>query len=108
MAGGIDEVELVLLAVLLRGVIQRDRMRLDGDAALALQIHGIEHLRLHLAVFEAAANLDEAVCQRRLAVVNVGDDGEVADVLDIGHSGSARMFLQGAHSVSRGSSSLTP
>ena len=30
-------------------VVQADRMGLDGDAALALEVHGVEHLRLHLA-----------------------------------------------------------
>jgi hypothetical protein len=34
---------------------------------------------LHLALAQSAAHLDQAVGQRRLAVVDVGDDGEVAD-----------------------------
>ncbi|PRD36405.1 UNVERIFIED_CONTAM: hypothetical protein NCL1_08904 [Trichonephila clavipes] len=88
MARGIDEVELVLLAADFRRVVQRHRMRLDGDAALALKVHGIKDLGLHFTVFETAADLDEAVGQRRLAVVDVGDDGKVADVLDIGHGHS--------------------
>ena len=55
-------------------------MRLDGDAALALEIHRVEELRLHLARLERAGDLEEAVGQRRLAVVDVRDDGKVADV----------------------------
>jgi hypothetical protein len=55
-------------------------LRLDGDAALALDIHGIEHLLLHLARRQAAGLLDQPVGQRRFAVVDMGDDGEVADV----------------------------
>ena len=94
MAGGVDEVELILLAAHLGGVVQRDRVRLDGDAALALEVHGIQHLGLHLAVLEATADLDEAVGQRGLAVVDVGDDGEVADVLDVGHRWVNRLKLQ--------------
>ena len=54
-------------------------MRLDGDAALALEVHGVEDLRLHLARLQRAGHLEEAVGQRRLAVVDVRDDGEVAD-----------------------------
>ena len=80
VAGRVDQVELVRLTVL-RRVAQRHGLGLDGDAALALEIHRIEHLRLHLAVGEAAAELDDAVSERRLAVIDVGDDGEIADVL---------------------------
>jgi hypothetical protein len=57
------------------------RLRLDGDAALALQVHGIEHLLFHFAVGQSTAQLDEAVGQGRLAVVDVSDDGKIADVL---------------------------
>ena len=54
-------------------------MRLDGDAALALEVHRVEHLRLHLARLEGAGDLEKAVGQRRLAVVDVRDDREIAD-----------------------------
>jgi hypothetical protein len=86
VAGGVDEVELVGLAVA-RGVRQRHRLRLDGDPALALDRVGVEHLRFHLAGLESAADLDDAVGERGLAVVDVGDDREVADEL---HWGAAR------------------
>ena len=79
VAGRVDQVELVGLAVA-RLVAQRRGLRLDGDAALALEVHRVEHLRLHLALGQAAAALDEAIGERRLAVVDVRDDGEVADV----------------------------
>ena len=46
--GRVDHVELVALAVL-SVVVERDALRLDGDAALALEVHGVEHLGLHLA-----------------------------------------------------------
>ena len=78
MPGRVDEIELVALAVLLGRVIKSDRLGLDGDAALAFQLQRIEHLVLHFAGFQAAANLDEAVRQRGLAVIDVGDDREIA------------------------------
>ncbi|MNZ65138.1 hypothetical protein D3C78_833240 [compost metagenome] len=84
MAGGIDEVQLVGFAVL-RVVVQGHAVRLDGDAALALEIHGVQHLGLHLAIGQAAADLDEAVGQGRLAMVDVGDDGEIADMTQVTH-----------------------
>ena len=79
--GRVDQVEHVLLAVVAR-VVQPDRMRLDGDAALALEVHRVEHLRLHLARLQRAGDLEKAVGQRRLAVIDVGDDREVADVAE--------------------------
>src|SRR5262249_25640805 len=44
--------------------------------------HGIEHLLHHLALGETAGRLDQPVGQRRLAVVDMRDDGEVADIFD--------------------------
>ena len=79
MAGRVDEVEDVVLAIL-GAVIQAHGLGLDGDAALALDVHRIEHLLLHVAQLEPAGLLDQAVGKRRLAVVDMGDDGEIADV----------------------------
>ena len=79
MPGGVDEIEVVDLAVA-RPVVQADRLGLDGDATLLFQIHGIEHLCRHLPIRQPATDLDEAICQRRLAMVDMRDDREVADV----------------------------
>ena len=71
--GGIDQVELVSAAVA-RDVLERGGLRLDGDAALALELHRIEHLRFHLAVRETAAALNQTIGEGRFAVVDVSDD----------------------------------
>ena len=55
-------------------------MGLDGDAALALKVHGVEDLGLHLARGQRAGELEEPVGESGLAVVDVRDDREVADV----------------------------
>jgi hypothetical protein len=81
MAGRVDKIEHVILAVA-RAVIQPHRLRLDGDAALALDIHRIQHLIDHFARFERAGKLNQPVGKRRFAVVDMGDDREVADVCD--------------------------
>ena len=86
MAGGVDQVELIGLTVL-RGVHHADGMGLDGDAAFALEVHGVEDLRLHLARGEGSGEFQQAVGQRGFAVVDVRDDREVADVLGI-HEGA--------------------
>ena len=78
VARRVDEVELVLLA--LPGVAHGDGAGLDGDPALALKVHRVEHLRAGLALAHGLGGLHEAVGERALAVIDVGDDGEVADL----------------------------
>ena len=81
VAGRVHQVEDVGLAVL-GLVFEAHRLRLDGDAALALDVHGIEHLLDHVALGHRPRLLDQPVGERRLAVVDMGDDGEIADVVD--------------------------
>ena len=65
---------------------QADVLRLDGDAALALDVHAVEVLGAHLAPLDEPGDLEHPVGQRRLAVVDVGDDAEVPDEGRIGGS----------------------
>ena len=79
MAGRVDQVEDIVLAVV-RLVVQAHGLGLDGDAALALDIHIVEHLLGHLALGKAARRLDQTIGQRRFAVVDMGHDREIADM----------------------------
>src|ERR1700690_3525688 len=78
----VDQIQSVFVAVL-RVVMQADALRLDRNSALALQIHGIEHLRGHLTLREGAGQLEQTIRQRRFAVVDVCNDAEIPDVLRI-------------------------
>ena len=78
VAGRVDQVELVGLAVV-RRIHHAHRMGLDGDAAFALQVHRIQHLGLHLARRQRAGELQQTVGKRAFPMVNMGDDGEIAD-----------------------------
>ena len=82
MARRVDEIKLVQLAGD-RLEPQGHTLRFDGDAALSLQIHGVENLGLHLARIEATAFLNEPIGQRRLAVVDMSDNGKIADILHL-------------------------
>ena len=63
-------------------VADRDVLGEDGDAALALLVVGVEHALGDLLVLaEHVGGLQQPVDQRGLAVVDVGDDGDVADVV---------------------------
>jgi hypothetical protein len=48
---------------------------------LFLDVHRVEHLGFHLAVSKATAALDQRSAKRRLAVVDVRNDGEISDVI---------------------------
>ncbi len=88
VAGRVDQVELVELALVRPG--HAHRLGLDRDAALALEIHRVEHLLAHLALRDRARELQDAIGQRRLAVVDVRDDREVANagLLHASHLGT--------------------
>ena len=65
---------ILMLAVAHRGVLRQ-----DGDAALALQVVRVHHALGHLLILaEDVRLLEHGVHQRRLAVVDVGDNGDVA------------------------------
>ena len=76
----VDQVQVVGLAVG-RLIGDPDRLGLDRDPALALELHRVEHLRHVRARVNRAGQLEHAVRERRLAVVDVGDDREVPDAL---------------------------
>ena len=77
VAGGVDQVEDVVLALVFPG--QPDGLALDRDAALALDVHPVQVLGAHLPPLDDAGQLQHAVGQRGLAVIDVRDDAEVAD-----------------------------
>ena len=59
---------------------QPDVLRLDGDAALTLDVHPVQVLRAHRPFVDDTGELQHPVGQRRLAVVDVGDDAEVPNL----------------------------
>ena len=74
---GVDHVERVGRAVELPR--HPDGLALDGDAALALDVHLVEVLRTHRPSVHDPGDLEHPVGQGGLAVVDVGDDAEVPD-----------------------------
>ena len=89
VAGRVHQVQLIGPAIP-RLVGQAHGLRLDGDAALAFEIHGVEELVAELALVDSAAGQDQTVGQRRLTVIDMGDDCEIADMREIGHPGQPR------------------
>ena len=82
VAGRVDDVELDL-AVAHRGVLGEDR-----DPLLALEVHRVHHPLGDVGALAKGARLPQhRVDKRRLAVIDVGDDGDVSQVVSKGHGG---------------------
>src|SRR5881392_3601131 len=87
VARGVDDVDLHA-AVRHRGVLGQ-----DGDALLPLQVVGVHRALLDLLVGPVGPGLaEEVVHQGGLSVVDVRDDGDVADLL-AGKHGWASFIL---------------
>ena len=75
----VNEVEDILLSV--QFILHLYGVALDGDATFALQVHVVQHLSFgHLY---GVGIFQQAVCQGGLAVVDVGDNAKVADILHL-------------------------
>ena len=85
VARGIDEIELVVDAVG-GGVRNRDRLALDGYAALALDVHVVEDLVLEIPVIDYVRLLYEAIREGGFSVVDMGNDAEIANAGRFRHS----------------------
>ena len=94
MAGGVDQVQDIGMPIA-RGVFDAHGIGLDGDAALALDIHTVKDLRLHIALGHGAGQLDQPISERGFAVVDMGDDREIADARKLGHGRPARELVAG-------------
>ena len=84
MAGGVNQVQHVLLAIVGR-IVDADRVGLDGDTAFPLDIHAVEQLFLHVAILDRSGLLDEPVSKGGFAMVDMRDDGEIADMSEVCH-----------------------
>ena len=59
MARRVDQVQDIILPVAVK--VEAHGLRFDRDAALALNIHIVEHLLFHLTLRETACQLDQAI-----------------------------------------------
>jgi hypothetical protein len=78
MPGSIDKIESVIDT--LKRVVHGDRMRLDGNAFFTLQIHRIQQLILHLALFDRLGHFQQPIGQSCFSVVDVRNNAEIPNV----------------------------
>ena len=106
MAGGIDQIELVGLAIP-GGVHHADGVGLNGDATFPFEVHRVEHLRLHFARGQRSGQLEQSVGQGGFAVVDVRNDGEIAEESGVhGYSGQCVILTGGERVVLRSAVSI--
>ena len=105
VTGGVDDVDEVVLP--LDGAV----LAADRDAALALEVVAVHDAFLDVGVLaKHAGGAEDGVDQGGLAVVDVGDDGEVADVAWGMHGERLSVGVSGglAGEASRGGAAAPP
>ena len=76
VAGRVDDVDAVTVP------FERGVLGADGDAFFALEIHRVHHALLDLLVGAKGAGLpQQLIDQRRLAVIDVRDNGDVTNLI---------------------------
>ena len=78
MAGGIDQVEDILLPVI-RFIDRADGLRFDGYAAFTLEVHVVKDLLLHFALSQKTGHLNDPVRKRGLTMIYMGYDTKITD-----------------------------
>ncbi len=75
----IDQIHLIDFTLAGR-VIHTNGRRFDRHAALAFQIHSIEHLLLHFTIRDRASHLQQPIRQCTFAVIDMRNNTEITNV----------------------------
>ena len=62
---------------------QANRLAFNGNSAFTFNIHGIENLVFKIPVRNNVRHLDKPVGQGGFAVIDMGDNAEISDILHI-------------------------
>ena len=65
-------------------------MAFNRDPSLALQVHRVEKLGFHITHFYSARHLKDTVRQSCLSVIDMGNDAEIASMVEISHEWQKR------------------
>ena len=82
MSWGVNLIQLVGLTI--TGFVMQGRgLGFNGNAPFFFNVHGVEHLRTHLAHVETPTVLNESVGQGGFTVIDVGNNREISNVFHI-------------------------
>ena len=76
----VNQVENISFAVL-SSIVEFNRIELNGNAPLPLQIHAIQKLSLHFSAGDRLRCFQDSICQSRLTVINMRNNGEIPNLL---------------------------
>jgi hypothetical protein len=62
-------------------VLDLDGVTLDGDPLFPFEVHIVKDLVHHIAFTDGIGGLEQPVCQSALAMVDMGDDAKIPDML---------------------------
>ena len=115
VAGGVDQMQnkLLIAGAVVHCPRQPHVLRLDRDAAFAFDVHPVQVLRTHRAFVDHAGQIEHPVRQRRLAVVDVGDDAEVPNLRRrgerlVGEAADGNLLVKDAYGLPPRVSRRTP
>ncbi|MFT4960948.1 MAG: hypothetical protein ACI92Z_002034, partial [Paracoccaceae bacterium] len=74
-----------IVFAIIRGIVNTHGVGFDGDTAFPLNIHGVQQLRLHVAILDRAGLLDEPVRKGGFTMVNMRHDREISNMFKVGH-----------------------
>jgi hypothetical protein len=72
----VDQIDPILFTFV--HPIDSNSPRFYRDPTFTLDVHGVQHLSLHISVRYTARELKDSVSQSRLAVIDVSNNGKVA------------------------------
>ena len=82
MTWRIDQVEFICVAI--AGIIHDNGTCFDRNSTSPLELHVVQQLLLHFSLRNGPRVFEQAVGQSAFAVVDVGDNTEVADQMAAG------------------------
>ena len=80
VSGGVNQMENIGFPIL-GLVVELDRIELDGNPTLPLQVHTIQELGLHFPAGYRLRLLQNPISKGRFPMVNMGNNGEVPNLL---------------------------
>ena len=80
MAGRVDKIQHIVFPVM-GAVNALHSLVFNGDTTLFFQIHGVQDLFLHFPLGQCAGHFNQPVCQRRLTVINMGNDRKITNMI---------------------------
>ena len=82
MSGSVNKVKKVFFPIF-SAVWKTDSLAFDCNAAFPFNVHGVKELILKLTICHHITDLNKTIGKSGFAVVNMGNDAEITDVIKL-------------------------